>query len=187
MIQRFAQYPTRDTTRSVSSSKYLGMLPNSRSPNARTPRISSPPMCKTSWQWRSARPRTAMRLAERARYPRCAPRGDQDRYPREYRPARALPLPSVAIRQHVTPRYVQMLFESEGTTFSEFVLDKRLAHARRMLRDPRYRHTGRSAKSPTKLASATSPISIAHFRRRFDATPSDVRAVAWGEADNTLV
>jgi AraC-like DNA-binding protein len=42
-------------------------------------------------------------------------------------------LAGLAARRRVTPRYVQMLFESEGTTFSRFLLDQRLARAHRML------------------------------------------------------
>ena len=38
----------------------------------------------------------------------------------------------------MTPRYVQMLFDEEGTTFTDFVLRQRLARAHRMLSDPRY-------------------------------------------------
>lgn len=34
---------------------------------------------------------------------------------------------TVAARHRLTPRYVQQLFESEGTTFSEFVLNQRPA------------------------------------------------------------
>src|SRR5262249_23726408 len=43
----------------------------------------------------------------------------------------------IAMRQRVTPRYVQMLFEEEGTMFTEFVLKTRLDRAYRMLADPR--------------------------------------------------
>ena len=42
----------------------------------------------------------------------------------------------VAIRQGVTPRYIHMLFETEGTTFSAFVRAQRLMVAHRMLSDP---------------------------------------------------
>jgi len=48
-----------------------------------------------------------------------------------------LSLAGVAARHGVTPRYVQTLFESEGTTFSRFLLDQRLKRAHRMLSDPR--------------------------------------------------
>ena len=40
---------------------------------------------------------------------------------------------AVARRHGVSPRYLQRLFEIEGTTFSKFLRDQRLAHARRML------------------------------------------------------
>ncbi len=42
----------------------------------------------------------------------------------------------VAQRQHVTPRYIHRLFESEGLTFSAFVIDQRLSRAHRILSDP---------------------------------------------------
>ncbi|MPZ39247.1 MAG: hypothetical protein GEU95_14550 [Rhizobiales bacterium] len=45
---------------------------------------------------------------------------------------------AVAARHRVTPRYVQRLFEGEGTTFSEFLLNVRLARVHQMLADPRY-------------------------------------------------
>jgi AraC-like DNA-binding protein len=44
-----------------------------------------------------------------------------------------LSLVGLAARHRVNPRYMQMLFESEGTTFSRFLLDQRLARAHRML------------------------------------------------------
>src|SRR5215472_4479891 len=43
----------------------------------------------------------------------------------------------IALKQRITPRYVQMLFETEGTTFTEFVRNARLNRAHRMLVDPR--------------------------------------------------
>jgi AraC-like DNA-binding protein len=44
--------------------------------------------------------------------------------------------PVAAARRCVSPRYVQMLFEAEGTTFSRFVRGQRLARAHRLLTDP---------------------------------------------------
>ena len=38
----------------------------------------------------------------------------------------ALKLDQLAARQGISPRYVQMLFEEAGTTFSEFALEQRL-------------------------------------------------------------
>jgi drug/metabolite transporter (DMT)-like permease len=43
-----------------------------------------------------------------------------------------LSVTAVALRQRVTPRYVQMLLEGEGTTFSEFVLNRVWAAFRRL-------------------------------------------------------
>ena len=50
----------------------------------------------------------------------------------------ALSINEIASRQRVTPRYIQMLFEGEGTTFTEFVLNERLMRAHRMLTDLRF-------------------------------------------------
>ena len=84
---------------------------------------------------------------------------------------------AVAARQGVTPRYVQMLFESEGTTFSQFVRDQRLAQAHRMLDDPRF-----ASRTITAIAFAAGFSDLSHFnrafRRAFGMTPSDVRAAA---------
>jgi AraC-like DNA-binding protein len=49
-----------------------------------------------------------------------------------------LSVETVAMRQQVSPRYVQMLFEQEGTTFSQYVIGQRLVRAHRMLTDPRF-------------------------------------------------
>jgi AraC-like DNA-binding protein len=46
----------------------------------------------------------------------------------------SLGLAAIAARQHVTPRYVQMLFEEDGETFTDFAMEQRLASAYRMLR-----------------------------------------------------
>jgi AraC-like DNA-binding protein len=88
--------------------------------------------------------------------------------------ARDLSVAAVALRQRVTPRYIHMLFESEGTTFSQFVLAERLAYAHRMLLDLRLAH-----QSITAIAFASGFGDLSHFnhafRRRYGATPSDVR------------
>jgi len=49
-----------------------------------------------------------------------------------------LSIAALAGRHRVTPRYVQMLFEDEGTTFTEFVREERLSRARAMLVSPRF-------------------------------------------------
>jgi AraC-like DNA-binding protein len=90
---------------------------------------------------------------------------------------RDLTLVAVAARQRVTPRYVQLLFETVGTTFSEFVLERRLARAYRMLCDPRY-----AAATIITIAFAAGFGDISYFnrafRRRYGATPSDARTEA---------
>jgi AraC-like DNA-binding protein len=86
-----------------------------------------------------------------------------------------LSLGSLAARHGVTARYVQMLFEREGTTFSRFLLDQRLARAHRMLRDPRF-----AKRTITAIAYEAGFGDLSHFnrafRRRYGETPSDVRA-----------
>jgi len=85
-----------------------------------------------------------------------------------------LKLQSLAARRRVTPRYIQLLFKSEGTTFSDFVIERRLARVHRMLSDPRY--VGRTIGA---LAFACGFGDLSYFnrafRRRYGATPSDVR------------
>ena len=87
----------------------------------------------------------------------------------------ALSVEAVARRQGVTPRYVQRLFASEGTTFSEFLRDARLALAQRLLGAA----DGRSIAAIAYDAgfSDLSGFNRA-FRRRYGLTPSDIRAEA---------
>jgi AraC-like DNA-binding protein len=91
--------------------------------------------------------------------------------------SRELSVSTVSTRHGVTPRYVQMLFEGEGTTFSEFVLAERLARAHRMLTNPRYLHLKVSEIAYITGFSELSYFNRA-FRRRFGDTPSGVRP-AW--------
>ena len=85
-----------------------------------------------------------------------------------------------AARHGVTRRYVDMLFEVEGATFSEFVVDQRLARAHRMLSDPRF--AGRTVNA---IAFDVGFGDLSYFnrtfRRRYGATPSDVRNAAHRE------
>ena len=87
----------------------------------------------------------------------------------------ALSINDIALRQRVTPRYIQMLFEGEGTTFTEFVLNERLMRAHRMLTDLRF-----TDRLISTIAFDVGFGDLSHFnnsfRRRFGATPSDVRA-----------
>lgn len=88
-----------------------------------------------------------------------------------------LSLDALAARHDISPRYLRSLFQSDETTFTDFVLTQRLARAHKLLSD---------------LALADRPIAtIAYdsgfgdlsyfnhrFRRRYGATPSDIRAAA---------
>jgi AraC-like DNA-binding protein len=88
-----------------------------------------------------------------------------------------LSLAGLAAHHGVTPRYVQMLFESEGTTFSQFLLDQRLARAHRMLGDRRL-----AERTISAIAYEAGFGDLSHFnrafRRRYGETPSDVRSSA---------
>jgi AraC-like DNA-binding protein len=81
----------------------------------------------------------------------------------------------LARRQNVTPRYVRKLFESEDTTFTRYVLGLRLERVYRMLADPRYAHRTIGALAYDCGFGDLSTFNRA-FRRRYGATPSDVRA-----------
>jgi AraC-like DNA-binding protein len=88
--------------------------------------------------------------------------------------SRDLSVTSVALRQRVTPRYIHVLFEDEGSTFSQHVLAARLACARRLLLDSRH-----ARQSIAAIAYASGFGDLSHFnhafRRRYGATPSEVR------------
>lgn len=83
----------------------------------------------------------------------------------------------VARRHKVTPRYVQMLFDADGVTFSEFVVEQRLAQAHRMLADVRFLGWTVSA-----IAFEVGFSNLSYFNRtflrRYGATPSDIRNAA---------
>lgn len=81
---------------------------------------------------------------------------------------------AVALRHGVTPRYVQMLFETEGRTFSSFVLNQRLSRVRRLLTDPRYAGWTIGAVAFEAGFGDLSYFNRA-FRRLYGATPSDIR------------
>jgi len=84
---------------------------------------------------------------------------------------------TVAARQGVRVRYVQRLFETEGMTFSQFVLSQRLLRAHRLLTDRRYDTWKVSA-----VAFAVGFADLSYFNRAFrklhGQTPSDVREMA---------
>ena len=88
-----------------------------------------------------------------------------------------LSVSALAVRHRLTPRFVQRLFETEGTTFTEYVLVQRLARAHRMLIDPRFDHEKISSVAYDCGFGDVSYFNRV-FRRHYDAAPSDVRAQA---------
>jgi AraC-like DNA-binding protein len=84
---------------------------------------------------------------------------------------------AVARRQRVTPRYVHKLFEDEGLTFSTFVLAQRLSRVHRMLNDARLADRNISSLAFDVGFGDLSYFNRA-FRRRYDATPSEIRQSA---------
>jgi AraC-like DNA-binding protein len=88
-----------------------------------------------------------------------------------------LDIGQLAARHGISPRYIQMLFEDAGTTFSEFVLERRLSTAREMLNSPRYRSWSIAA-----IALEAGFNDLSHFnrrfKRRFSTTPTEARRQA---------
>jgi AraC-like DNA-binding protein len=87
----------------------------------------------------------------------------------------ALDIAAVARRHNVTPRYIQRLFERDGTSFGQFLREARLDLARSALQ----RCDGRTVSS---IAYDCGFGDLSHFnklfRQRFGVTPRDVRANA---------
>jgi AraC-like DNA-binding protein len=81
---------------------------------------------------------------------------------------------AIAMRHGISARYVRLLLEAEGVSFSELVLGARLERARKMLADPRSH--GRTI-SAIAFDCGFSDLSYFNrtFRRRYGLTPSDVR------------
>jgi AraC-like DNA-binding protein len=80
----------------------------------------------------------------------------------------------VARRQEVSDSYIRKLFEGEGTSFSQFVLGRRLVRAQRMLTDRRW-----ADRSIAWIAFETGFGDLSYFNRTFKrfygTTPSEVR------------
>jgi AraC-like DNA-binding protein len=91
--------------------------------------------------------------------------------------SRDLSVDAICAQHGITPRYLRMLFAGEQTTFSDFVLDRRLALARRRLRDP-----ARVGLTISAVAYQCGFGDLSYFnrvfRRHFGMTPSEARAEA---------
>jgi AraC-like DNA-binding protein len=83
-------------------------------------------------------------------------------------------LDSIALRHGVSSRYVQKLFEMDGTSFTDFVRSGRLARAHRMLRDPRLSHLNISSIAYTCGFSDVTAFNRT-FRKHYKVSPTDLR------------
>ena len=83
----------------------------------------------------------------------------------------------VANRNRMTVRYLHKLFENEGMTYSAFVLEQRLERAYGILRNPLHAHRAIGAIAFELGFNDLSYFNRA-FRRRYNATPSDIRNAA---------
>jgi AraC-like DNA-binding protein len=81
---------------------------------------------------------------------------------------------AVAARHGVTLRYLQKLFEIDGTSFSQFVAGQRLTNAYRMLTNALHSHRAISDIAYDVGFNDLSYFNRA-FRRRYGSTPSEVR------------
>jgi AraC-like DNA-binding protein len=88
-----------------------------------------------------------------------------------------LSIGALALRHGVTPRYIQKLFESDGTTFTEHVIEQRLLEARRLLSDPEFADHS-IGDIALRAGFGDLPYFTRSFRRRFGMTPSDAREQA---------
>jgi AraC-like DNA-binding protein len=87
---------------------------------------------------------------------------------------------AIAARHRVSARYVQMLFEESGSTFTRYVMEQRLAAAHKAL-------IARPDATISSIAYDAGFNDIANFnrvfRRHFGCTPSDVRQAALSRGD----
>ncbi len=81
---------------------------------------------------------------------------------------------TIASALRITPRYLHRIFQSEGTTLMRWILNRRLEHAARRLRDPL-----QARKTVTEIAFELGFNDTSHFSKVFRATfgmpPRDYR------------
>jgi AraC-like DNA-binding protein len=96
-----------------------------------------------------------------------------------------LSVATIADRHRCTPRFVQRLFEAEGTSFTEYVLEQRLARAHRTLTD-----LGREGEKISAVAWDCGFGDLSYFnrtfRRRYGVAPSEIRERARADAPATM-
>ncbi|MEH2514411.1 AraC-like DNA-binding protein [Nitrobacteraceae bacterium AZCC 1564] len=90
---------------------------------------------------------------------------------------RQLTISAVAARHGISARYIRDLFAEENTTFTDYVLGRRLEHAHQLLMDPRFADHNISA-----IAFESGFGDVSHFnhtfRARYQSTPTSVRVAA---------
>jgi AraC-like DNA-binding protein len=86
-----------------------------------------------------------------------------------------LTISTVASDQNISPRYLQRLIETTGSTFSERLRELRLQRAMTLLTDARH---GQKRIAEIALRSGFSDVSYFNriFRKRFGETPRSVRS-----------
>lgn len=86
----------------------------------------------------------------------------------------ALSADVIAAKQQISPRYVRQLFESEGTSFSDYVVQERLARSYRILTE-----VSNALVTISSVAFECGFGDLSYFNRtfkkRYGATPSDIR------------
>jgi AraC-like DNA-binding protein len=85
-----------------------------------------------------------------------------------------LSVDAIAASHRLTARYVQMLFEDEGTTFTSFVREQRLSRARTMLVSPRFDHK-RIGEIAYEVGFNDLSYFVRAFRRQFGVSPGEAR------------
>lgn len=90
----------------------------------------------------------------------------------------------IAEAHHISPRYLQKLFESEATTVTDWIRLRRLERCRNDLIDPRY-----TAVSIGAIAARWGLLDSSYFSRLFKATygaaPREFRSLSAIEPNNT--
>jgi AraC-like DNA-binding protein len=84
---------------------------------------------------------------------------------------------TIASQFGITRRYVHLLLEETGKSFTHHVLERRLERAAALLRDPRGRY-----RKIADIAAEAGFTDLSYFnrafRRHYGATPSNIRAAA---------
>jgi len=96
---------------------------------------------------------------------------------------RDLSIDRLAARHGISPRYIRALFDDDRTTFTDFVLNQRLARAHRCLEDVRFAGHMISTIAFEAGFGDLSYFNLA-FRRRYGVTPSDIRAGRGGKDES---